>query len=278
MIEITQEMLKKVITPRKNETHKGNYGKVLLVGGSPQYGGAIEMAAEACIYGGSGLVTVACAKEIHSSIRSRLPEAMLVSYTNFSLLEELLPEMDVVLIGPGLGTSLLSKELFRFVLSRQESYQTFVIDGSALQLFAEEKPTLLFPQKIVFTPHAIEWEKISRIKINHQNEKENQKCQQKLKATVVLKGHRSVIYSQKTPRINTVGTPAQATGGMGDTLAGLITCFLGQFKEVSLLDNASAAVFLHSFIAEELSKKQYVVLPTQISQQLPFYMKKISEN
>ncbi len=277
MIEITQSLLKKVIVPRKNNTHKGDYGKVLLVGGSPQYGGAILMAAEACVYGGSGLVTVACDKSIHASIRARLPEAMLVSYTNFSLLEELMPEMDAILIGPGLGTSLLSKELFKFVLSRHECYQKLVIDGSALSLLADEKPTLLFPEKTILTPHAMEWERISRLKIANQTLEKNQKIQQKLKAIVVLKGHRSVIYSNEDPRVNSVGTPAQATGGMGDTLAGMITCFLGQFKEATLLDSISAALFLHSFIAEELGVNQYVVLPTQISEKLPYYMKKTSE-
>ncbi|MBM9834275.1 carbohydrate kinase, partial [Enterococcus faecalis] len=71
---------------------------------------------------------------------------------------------------------------------------------------------------------------------------------------------------------NPLGTPAMATGGMGDTLAGMITSFLAQFEKTE--ETIQAAVYLHSLIGEALAKEHYVVLPTQISAALPQWMKK----
>lgn len=91
----------------------------------------------------------------------------------------------------------------------------------------------------------------------------------------MLKSHRTEIYTTNEQYRNPLGTPAMATGGMGDTLAGMITGFLAQFpdKEAAIC----AAVYLHSQIGEELGKKRYVVLPTEISQQIPRFMK-LAEN
>ena len=74
-----------------------------------------------------------------------------------------------------------------------------------------------------------------------------------------------------------VGGPYQATGGMGDTLAGMIAGFAGQFRQTSLYERVAVATYLHSAIAQELSKEHYVVLPTEISSHLPKIMKKISQ-
>ena len=74
-----------------------------------------------------------------------------------------------------------------------------------------------------------------------------------------------------------VGGPYQATGGMGDTLAGMIAGFVGQFRQASLYERVAVATHLHSAIAQELSQEHYVVLPTEISTHLPKIMKKISQ-
>lgn len=74
-----------------------------------------------------------------------------------------------------------------------------------------------------------------------------------------------------------VGGPYQATGGMGDTLAGMIAGFAGQFRQVSLYERVTVATHLHSVIAQELSQENYVVLPTEISNCLPKLMNKISQ-
>ena len=77
-------------------------------------------------------------------------------------------------------------------------------------------------------------------------------------------------------RVLLVGGPYQATGGMGDTLAGMITGFLAQFSSIDRYKAVTVATWLHSAIADDLAKNAYVVLPTHISKAIPSWMKKLS--
>lgn len=97
------------------------------------------------------------------------------------------------------------------------------------------------------------------------------------KGTVlVAKSYQTKIYQDKKVGQIQVGGPYQATGGMGDTLAGMVAGFVAQFHS-PLFDIVASAVFLHSYIAERLSKETYVVLPTRISAELTRVMKEMSE-
>ena len=89
------------------------------------------------------------------------------------------------------------------------------------------------------------------------------------------KSHRTTIFHAGEPFQNTGGNPGMATGGTGDTLAGIIAGFLAQFKPT--IETIAGAVYLHSLIGDDLAKTDYVVLPTKISQALPTYMKKYAQ-
>lgn len=108
-----------------------------------------------------------------------------------------------------------------------------------------------------------------------QTSENNRKQQQEIGATIVLKSHQTTIYGQQDEYQNLAGSPAMATGGTGDTLAGMITGFLAQFPKND--ETVAAAVYLHSFIGDQLAQKQYVVLPTQISQEIPKWMHYLSQ-
>ena len=99
-----------------------------------------------------------------------------------------------------------------------------------------------------------------------------------LGSIVVQKKHGTTIYQSGQEQVFelTVGGPYQATGGMGDTLAGMIAAFAGQFKSSSPFERVTAATLLHSLIADELSQEAYVVLPTSISRAIPRWMKEMS--
>ncbi|NLM66086.1 MAG: NAD(P)H-hydrate dehydratase [Enterococcus sp.] len=263
----------KIIKKRARNSHKGHYGRVLLIGGNEQYGGAIIMSAESCVKAGAGLVTVATHVHNHSALHARLPEAMVIDWTCQTLLKNLLKQSDVLIIGPGLGLNSFSLSLLAFVLKNQQKHQWLVIDGSALTLFAQEKLTLPFPTQTVLTPHQMEWQRVSQIEIAQQTVANNQAKQAALQAIVVLKSHQTTIYAGEIGTyLNPLGNPAMATGGTGDTLCGIIGSFLAQFsKEVT---SVLAAVYLHSLIGDALAKENYVVLPTEISAALPLWMKK----
>lgn len=273
MVQLNEEILHKVITKRPEISHKGTFGRVVLIGGNQQYGGAIIMSAEACIKSGAGLTTVVTAEKNHSALHARLPEAMVLAFWETTMIYQVLEKADVVLIGPGLGLDKTALTLLKGVLKSQKEQQWLVIDGSAISLFSEYNLTLKHPEQTVFTPHQAEWERLSGLSFIQQTDENNRAKQALLGAKIVLKSHRTTIYDEAISYYqNPLGNPGMATGGTGDTLAGMITGFLAQFEKN--IDTVGAAVYLHSLIGDELAKDHYVVLPTSISEALPRYMKK----
>ena len=275
MEKITAEILDKVVTKRPKESHKGNYGRVLLIGGSSNFGGAILMAAEGALNAGAGLINVATHSINNAALHARLPEAMFVDWRDRGL-GQLLKKMDVVCIGPGLGGGSTAAALMQLVTDSCGPAQKVVMDASALDLLA--KNPYLLPKRaglVVFTPHQMEWQRLSGIQIAFQDDAANQTALKQLLGTqrgvLVLKSSRTRVYFDGQVFQNTAGNPAMATGGMGDTLAGIISGFLGQFP--GDLDPVLAAVYAHSKAADILAADRYVVRPTAVSAFLPKLMK-----
>lgn len=270
---LDEKIFLEVIHPRPTESHKGTFGRAVLVGGNQQYGGAIIMAAEACLNAGAGLTTVITHRDNHAPLHVRLPEVMVVDQQDYALMEITLESADVILIGPGLGTDTTAVKLLQLVLSKQQATQWLVMDGSALTLFSRGGFTLNYPQQTVLTPHQKEWQRLSKLSPQQQTALANQEALKKLGTILVAKSHRTLVMDQQQIYQNTTGNPGMATGGMGDTLAGIITGFLAQFSRT--LTTVAAAVYLHSYIGDDLAKEHYVVLPTSISAALPYWMKQL---
>ncbi|MFD2307044.1 NAD(P)H-hydrate dehydratase [Enterococcus termitis] len=275
MIELSNELLHTSIRKRPDESHKGTFGRVVLIGGNETYGGAIIMSAEAAVNAGAGLVTVITAEKNHAPLHARIPEVMVIDWTRPQEVRSVLKDADVLLIGPGLGLGAHSRSLLQQVIESQQANQWLVIDGSAITLFAQHHYELAFPSQVVFTPHQMEWQRLSGLTIPEQTQQNNQRLQKKWGTNLVLKSHRTTIFTANKQFINPLGNPAMATGGMGDTLAGMITAFLAQFEEKEAA--LCAAVYLHSLIGDALGKERYVVLPTEISQKIPYYMKQFEQ-
>lgn len=110
---IDQALLEKVIIERSRHSHKGDYGLLLLLGGTYLYGGAIIMSAIAAVKSGAGLVTVGTDKENIPALHSHLPEAMAFSLQDQQLLEEQLEKAEVVLLGPGLREDAFGEKLVK---------------------------------------------------------------------------------------------------------------------------------------------------------------------
>lgn len=280
MKEIDQALLKKVIIERPRSSHKGDYGRLLLIGGTYPYGGAIIMAAIAAVHSGAGLVTVATDQENIPALHSQLPEAMAFAVTDQELLTEQISKAGVILLGPGLKDNDLGTHLVQLVFDRVQPHQVLILDGGAISLYT--RLALPLPQaQLVFTPHQKEWEAMSGLAIADQGgEATRQSLSQLPPASILVqKGPQTKIWEQEQTDYYqlSVGGPYQATGGMGDTLAGMIAGFAGQFPQVGLYERVTIATYLHSAIAEDLSKDAYVVLPTSISKEIPKWMKKICQ-
>ena len=155
-----------------------------------------------------------------------------------------------------------------------------IVDGGALGILA--KAHLPFPSsQLILTPHQKEWERLSGIVLDHQNTETTARALSAFPQGTILveKGPATRIWQAGKPDYYQleVGGPYQATGGMGDTLAGMIAGFAGQFHQASLYERVVVATHLHSAIAQELAQEHYLVLPTEISRALPKIMKTISQ-
>ena len=251
MQTITADILKKVIHQRPQNSFKGTFGKVLIVGGNPNMGGAAIMAGSAAVHAGAGLVTIATARENLTAVHSVIPEAMFVDYQDAPQFISLIKGVDVIVLGPGLGNDSIAEKVIQTVFTNIASNQTLIIDGSAITLVAQNaalKDAIPTNAHVVYTPHQMEWQRLSGIPISEQNNTHrNQEAQQSLNATVILKKHHSEIYfSNGEIRKLMVGGPAMATGGMGDTLTGILAAFIAQF-DASFEDRIQAAVFTHRY-------------------------------
>lgn len=275
--EITEDILKDVIIKRKSATHKGNYGRILLIGGCQNYGGAIIMSTEGALGSGAGLIATATDIVNLTALHARDPEAMFLDYTNPEL-GDLIAKMDVVVVGPGLGESALAKKILITLKKNVTEKQTVVLDASALDLISKDHLFLpLNAGHIVMTPHQMEWQRVSQIKIPDQTDEANLSALKRLvpkgNITLILKSNHTHVYGENGQvYVNPIGNPGMATGGMGDTLAGITGGFIAQFG--SDLKTILAAVYIHSLAGDVLYKDNYVVKPTAISQLLPKLMKK----
>lgn len=277
MEKINKNVLNQVIAQRNPQSYKGNYGKILIIAGSTQFGGASILCSSAAVNSGAGLVTVATTPEKFTAINVRIPEAMTIDYHQKRDLAQAIQNNEVIAIGPGLGTSSIAKGLVKTALRLTTTHQTLILDASALTLIAQEKIPLDTKANIVMTPHQGEWQRLSHLPINEQIPENNFKQLQSLnsQAVLILKKHLSEIYYQDQVFQIQAGNPGMATGGMGDTLTGIMAGFIGQFGYS--LETISAALLIHSLIADKLYKDNYVVLPSKIINKLPKYMKKFSQ-
>ncbi|GAF41868.1 carbohydrate kinase, YjeF related protein [Agrilactobacillus composti DSM 18527 = JCM 14202] len=283
MPKIDLKFTKSVITKRPENSYKGNFGRILVIGGNANFGGAIIMSASAAVYAGAGLVTTATEPSNFTALHSRLPESMVVDYSDETYLKELIPTMNVLVIGPGLGTSAKSLQILNFVLGQVSAEQSLIIDGSAITLIAEHHLPFPTAPKLIFTPHQMEWQRLSQIAIADQTDDQNQAVlaqwrQHNPNITLVLKAHRTKVYlPDNSVWENTAGNPGMATGGSGDTLTGILAACVGQFQPA---DKAVlAGVYIHSDIADELTDDgNYVTLPQEIIPLLPKFMGRLASD
>ncbi|KXT79245.1 NAD(P)H-hydrate dehydratase [Streptococcus sp. DD13] len=273
-------LLGEVIQERPFNSHKGDFGRVLLIGGTYPYGGAILMAAQAALYSGAGLVTVATDRENILPLHARIPEAMAIDLEDQPSLIQELQKARTVVIGPGLSTNDLGMTLLGLVCQQIQKEQILILDGGAIRLIAQG--SIPFPDcRLIFTPHQKELEDLLGLEVEQQSKEKVQTAIERLPLGAILvekRPHTRIWEKGRSDHYQLqVGGPHQATGGMGDTLAGMIAGFTAQFKQVSLYQCVTAATYVHSAIADGLKKEAYVVLPSQLTRQIPSFMRRVCE-
>lgn len=258
---------------RKTNSHKGNNGKLLIIGGSVEYSGAPIIASYAAISSGADLVHICSPEEASSHIKSNSPDFIVNSldgdYLNLNHLDKILKiasYVDAVLIGPGSGLNEETAKLFNILVSKIK--KPLVLDADALKLV--DLSLIKNKKDLILTPHLFEFKEFfssiindSNIKLklspddyeyNKKNISTFQSIVKSIDGTVIIKGQYDLIIQANNFKLNKTGNPGMTVGGTGDALAGLTTSLLSQ--GLKPFDSAVLASYLNGK-AGDLAFKKY---------------------
>lgn len=277
------------LPPRATDSHKGDYGRILLIGGSRGMAGAISLAGKSCLRSGAGLVTLAIPSPILETVAGFDPCYMTWPLPADDLgridvdaefaIEEPLKNANVVALGPGLSRSDILRRLVRKWYT--EVSAPMVVDADALNLLAESKDGFTNPGgPRILTPHPGEFRRMTGLEgvVPRANleaiavERAGQ-----WGATIILKGSSSYITDGGSWHHNATGNPGMATGGAGDVLTGVCAALLAVLP--SPLNAARLAAYVHGLAgdiaAEELGQIGTTAL--DICQALPKAFKEVAK-
>ncbi|MFX1389780.1 MAG: NAD(P)H-hydrate dehydratase, partial [Promethearchaeota archaeon] len=245
---------------RKKETHKGEFGKILIIGGSKNYSGAPAYCSLAAINFGIDLVITFVPRVVADVLRSYSPNMIIRSskgdWLNTNSLEELtdlIEWADCILIGPGLGLKKETEELLVELLKIIKQYnKKLVLDADALKL-VKGHLDMIKNLPVILTPHEGELKIMLDVELPpYSNLPDRSKIIQnlakKLGLTLLIKGPFDYISNGSEIKINKTGCPEMSIGGTGDVLAGLCACFIAIKNDT--FTSACSATFLNGIIGE----------------------------
>ena len=284
--------------PRK-ESHKGENGRLLIVGGGPYYG-APALSSFAAQRMGIDLVFVATPKKVARAITSysplikpvrlakdiaKLSPTLIVKELNdenylvnsdIEIVETLTKKVDALLIGPGLGSEKeTQKSVEKIVTLFVKNKKPIVIDADAIQVIGKN-PSLVKNSQTVLTPHTGEFKELTGVKLstNLDERKENvKKWAKKLGVTILLKGPIDVISNGVEIKLNDIHNESMTVGGTGDVLAGIVGALLS--KKVEPFNAARMGVFINGAAGNiAFDKRSYGLIATDIIDEIPNVLKK----
>ncbi|MFH1258677.1 MAG: NAD(P)H-hydrate dehydratase [Elusimicrobiota bacterium] len=281
--------VKKLFSPRPADSHKYDYGHVLIVAGSLGMTGAAVLTAQAALRSGAGLVTVAVPKSLLPIVAAQSREVMTLPLpetkeTTLSLAAaEIIIQfiqkrkVSVLAIGPGLSTHPKTSKLVKKILNTISL--PCVLDADGLGAFTASRADLKkVKARLILTPHAGELARLLGVatdKIRQEREKFALNFAKEYQLICLLKGHQSLITDGTKIYLNPTGNPGLATAGSGDVLTGIIAAFLGQGMD--LFPATYAAAYLHG-LAGDLSrdeKTELGIIAGDIIDNIPKALKKV---
>jgi NAD(P)H-hydrate epimerase len=249
-VSIAFERVATALIPRSRDWHKGLSGHVLIVGGEMGYSGAPRMAGEAALRVGAGLVSIATKPEHAPVMNAHCPELMCHGIHAADELATLLTKATIVILGPGLGQTNWSNNLWATVL---QSALPCLVDADGLNILAREPRQR---SNWVLTPHAGEAARLLNCTIAQVQQDRvaaAQELQRQYGGVVVLKGADTLIADETGALMQCHdGNPGMATAGMGDVLSGVIGSLMAQ--GLSLSAAAQLGVVLHARAGDEAAK------------------------
>ncbi|MGI6746548.1 MAG: Bifunctional NAD(P)H-hydrate repair enzyme Nnr [Firmicutes bacterium ADurb.Bin300] len=264
----------KMMPLRENDSHKGTYGTVLIIGGSLNMPGALCLAALGALRSGPGLVKAAFPDVIYNAVTAHLTETVflplpanengMLSSRCLSALERETGNASAVVIGCGMGISADTVQITQYVIETVAC--PVIIDADALNCVSK-KPDMLSntAAKLILTPHPGEMARLIRRDtafINKNRENVAKEFAQRYGVTLLLKGYKTVIANKNGDvRTNITGNSGLAKGGSGDLLSGIMGALAANINE---FDAAALAAYLHGLAADYAAKEhtEFCVTPT----------------
>jgi len=263
--------------PRLPESHKGDFGRLLVIGGSETFSGAPALAALAALRSGVDLVYVAAPRDTAQVIASMSPDLITVKLegnhldpSSVGIVEELLAKATAVVMGPGMGLHPDSVEAVRQLFQAVEKRKLpLLLDADALKAFADFKHKVNFP--VIVTPHFGEYEILTGGAVSIELDdrvKHVRKTASELGITVLLKGNIDIISDGQSLKLNLTGNPGMTVGGTGDTLSGIVGAFLSQ--GFSPFKSAVAGAFINGAAGDFVREARgYHMVPTDLIDWIP---------
>ncbi len=287
--EIEFSSICKLFPKRKQDAHKGNFGRLLCITGSERMPGAACMASQAALRCGVGLMTTATAERNVSLLAAQCWESMYLPlhtdangfitwHENKHILLDAAEKADAILIGCGLGVTEGTVQLVENILKNTNALM--ILDADGLNIVSRRIDIIQKRETpVILTPHPGEMARLlnrdTKHVQSHRKEALHQLCRQLPNAVVVLKGHHTLIGYREQYWINRTGNPGMSTGGSGDVLAGMIASFAAQ--GLTPADSAWAGVYLHGmagdFAAQRMSEAS--MLPRDLIACIPEVFLKI---
>ena len=281
---ISGKYIKNLLKKRLAESHKGTYGKVLIIAGSEGMAGAAVLSARGALRAGAGLVKVSIDKKLFPIVQAGIIEATCMER---KLSANVLNEFNSVVLGPGLGNTSEGAYAVAKVMEHYEG--NLVMDADTLNIVSDNDIDLMkIKGNAIITPHPGEAAKL--IKTNTQEINANREKAVTFLAGIsgavsVLKGHDTLVCIPQKSKdqqieiyVNPTGNPGMATGGSGDVLSGIIGSFLGQ--GMSPKDAALAGVYVHGRAGDLASSQlgEYGIIAGDIAHYTARAIKDIQES
>ena len=252
-----------VVKSRLPESHKGDFGRLLVIGGSETFSGAPTLVAQAALRTGVDLAYVAAPEKTARAISSLSPDLITIKLTgdhlnpdNLNQLKPYIEACDAVAVGPGLGLHDETKKSVKLIVDAVERLgKALVLDADGLKAFAGFKRKLKVPS--VLTPHAGEYSILAGKKlpgILDRKVADVQKTSAGLNAVVLLKGRVDIVSDGKRFKLNFTGNPGMTVGGTGDVLTGVVGAFLAQRTDP--YDAAVAGAFVNGAAGDFLFQEK----------------------
>lgn len=269
-----------VVRSRPPEAHKGDFGRLLVVGGSEIFSGAPALVALSALRAGVDLTYVAAPQKTAYAISSMAPDLITVKLEgnhlnprNIAVIKRYLETSNAVVIGPGLGLHAETRDaVMKIVEMVEEERIPLLLDADGLKVFGESKRKTSSP--LVLTPHGGEFQLLTGKKLPADMRKrveEVRKTAGKMRAVILLKGHVDVISDGERIKLNFTGNPGMTVGGTGDVLSGIVGAFLAQGADP--FEAAVAGAFINGAAGDFVqSEKGCHMIPTDIIEWIPRVM------